>query len=95
VILNNTPNLINEYLKPNEKIITFCYLTVSFANAQDRVITTAVPFLLSRLTPEPQKMADIGVATRQMLATMEPAKYGNTNKAFSMFILLYLTNLVK
>jgi hypothetical protein len=59
--------LINEYLNQNEKINTFtsCFNRV-FANAQDRVITTAVPLLVSA-DARAAGMADIGVATRQML----------------------------
>jgi hypothetical protein len=68
--------LINEYLNQNEKINTFTSCFLFFANAQDRVITTAVPFLVSA-DARAAGMADIGVATSADAFSQQwnPAKY--------------------
>jgi hypothetical protein len=58
---------------------------VSFANAQDRVITTAVPFLVSA-DARAAGMADIGVATSadafRNNGTRQNTPLQQTNKAF-------------
>jgi hypothetical protein len=86
--------LINEYLNQNEKINTFtsCFLTVSFANAQDRVITT-VPFIVSA---DGAAGMEHRSPLRQMLfATMEPGKYAfaTDKQGVSISYTPYLTNL--
>jgi hypothetical protein len=70
---------------------------VSFANAQDRVITTAVPFLLVSADARAAGMADIGVATSADAFSQQwnPAKYAfaTDKQGVSISYTPYLTNL--
>lgn len=81
------------------KIIFFtsCILAFSTANAQDRVITTAVPFLLVSADARAAGMADMGVATSADAFSQQwnPAKYAfSTDKqGFSISYTPYLTDL--
>jgi hypothetical protein len=78
-------------------LFTSCLLTVSFANAQDRVITTAVPFLLVSADARAAGMADIGVATSADAFSQQwnPAKYAfaTDKQGVSISYTPYLTNL--
>ena len=78
-------------------LFTSCILAVSFANAQDRVITTAVPFLLVSADARAAGMADIGVATSADAFSQQwnPAKYAFAvdKQGFSMSYTPYLTDL--
>jgi hypothetical protein len=78
-------------------LFTSCFLTVSFANAQDRVITTAVPFLLVSADARAAGMADIGVATSADAFSQQwnPAKYAfaTDKQGVSISYTPYLTNL--
>ncbi len=62
-----------------KKIIlyTICLLSVFISKAQDRVITTAVPFLLVSADARAAGMSDIGVATSSDVFSQQwnPAKY--------------------
>jgi hypothetical protein len=87
--------LINE--NQNEKINTFTSLSNRvFANAQDRVITTAVPFLLVSADARAAGMADIESPLRQMLFRNNgTGKIRLCNRQTRRFYKLYpyLTNL--
>lgn len=78
-------------------LFTCCILAVSFASAQDRVITTAVPFLLVSADARAAGMADIGVATSADAFSQQwnPAKYAFAidKQGFSMSYTPYLTDL--
>ncbi|MEZ7507066.1 type IX secretion system outer membrane channel protein PorV [Flavobacterium sp. Arc2] len=82
-----------------KKLILFtnCLLAFSFANAQDRVITTAVPFLLVSADARAAGMADIGVATSADAFSQQwnPAKYAFAidKQGFSISYTPYLTDL--
>jgi hypothetical protein len=83
----------------NEKTNTFtsCLLGISFVNAQDRVITTAVPFLLVSADARAAGMVDIGVATSADAFSQQwnPAKYAfaTDKQGFSISYTPYLTDL--
>jgi hypothetical protein len=85
--------------KKMKKLILFtsCLLAFSFANAQDRVITTAVPFLLVSADARAAGMADIGVATSADAFSQQwnPAKYAFAidKQGFSISYTPYLTDL--
>lgn len=70
----------------------------SFAKAQDRVITTGVPFLLVAADARAAGMADIGVASSADAYSQQwnPAKYAFSTDAqgFSISYTPYLTDLV-
>jgi hypothetical protein len=74
-----------------------CLLGLSFANAQDRVITTAVPFLLVSADARAAGMADIGVATSTDVFSQQwnPAKYAFAvdKQGFSVSYTPYLIDL--
>ncbi|SEA85075.1 Long-chain fatty acid transport protein [Flavobacterium gillisiae] len=78
-------------------LFTSCLLAISFANAQDRVITTAVPFLLVSADARAAGMADIGVATSADAFSQQwnPAKYAfaTDKQGFSISYTPYLTDL--
>ncbi|CAM2935302.1 Long-chain fatty acid transport protein [Flavobacterium frigoris] len=86
----------NEKMK---KLILFtsCILVFSYANAQDRVITTAVPFLLVSADARAAGMADIGVATSADAFSQQwnPAKYAfaTDKQGVSVSFTPYLTDL--
>jgi hypothetical protein len=88
--------LINEYLNQNEKINTFTSCFRVFANAQDRVITTAVPFFVVSADARAAGMADIGVATSADAFSQQwnPAKYAfaTDKQGVSISYTPYLTN---
>lgn len=85
--------------KKMKKIILFtsCILVFSYANAQDRVITTAVPFLLVSADARAAGMADIGVATSADAFSQQwnPAKYAfaTDKQGVSVSFTPYLTDL--
>ncbi|PKH67777.1 hypothetical protein CXF59_06445 [Flavobacterium sp. ALD4] len=78
-------------------LFTSCLLGISFANAQDRVITTAVPFLLVSADARAAGMADIGVATSADAFSQQwnPAKYAfaTDKQGVSISYTPYLTDL--
>ena len=78
-------------------LITTSLLTFSFAKAQDRVITTAVPFLLVSADARAAGMADVGVATSADAFSQQwnPAKYAFAidKQGFSISYTPYLTDL--
>ncbi len=82
-----------------KKIIlyTICLLTIQISKAQDRVITTAVPFLLVSADARAAGMADIGVATSSDAFSQQwnPAKYAFSvdKQGFSISYTPYLTGL--
>jgi hypothetical protein len=89
---------MNFYTKMRKLILfTSCLLAVSFANAQDRVITTAVPFLLVSADARAAGMADIGVATSTDAFSQQwnPAKYAfaTDKQGVSISYTPYLTDL--
>jgi hypothetical protein len=78
-------------------LFTSCFLLFSFANAQERVITTAVPFLLVSADARAAGMGDMGVATSADAFSQQwnPAKYAFATdaKGFSISYTPYLTDL--
>ncbi|WP_016990613.1 type IX secretion system outer membrane channel protein PorV [Flavobacterium sp. ACAM 123] len=78
-------------------LFTSSLLAVSFAHAQDRVITTAVPFLLVSADARAAGMADIGVATSADAFSQQwnPAKYAfaTDKQGVSISYTPYLTDL--
>jgi hypothetical protein len=82
-----------------KKIFSFfvCLFIVSFVNAQDRVITTGVPFLLVSADARAAGMADQGVATSADAFSQQwnPAKYAFAidKQGFSVSYTPYLTDL--
>jgi hypothetical protein len=78
-------------------IFTTCLFGFYFATAQDRVITTAVPFLLVSADARAAGMADIGVATSTDVFSQQwnPAKYAFAidKQGFSISYTPYLTDL--
>jgi Type IX secretion system protein PorV len=78
--------------------IFICLFIISFANAQDRVITTGVPFLLVSADARAAGMADIGVASSADAFSQQwnPAKYAFAidKQGFSVSYTPYLTDLV-
>jgi hypothetical protein len=85
--------------KKMKKLILFtsCLLVFSNTNAQDRVITTAVPFLLVSADARAAGMADIGVATSADAFSQQwnPAKYAfaTDKQGVSVSFTPYLTDL--
>ena len=79
-------------------IVLLCLLAVSFAKAQERVITTGVPFLMVAADARAAGMADIGIATSTDAFSQQwnPAKYAfsTTKQGFSVSYTPYLTDLV-
>jgi hypothetical protein len=73
-------------------------LTCSFANAQERVITTGVPFLMISADARSAGMAEIGVATSADAFSQQwnPAKFAfaEFQQGFSVSYTPYLTDLV-
>lgn len=78
--------------------VFICLFIVSLATAQDRVITTGVPFLLVSADARAAGMADIGVAssTDAFSQQWNPAKYAFAidKQGFSISYTPYLTDLV-
>jgi hypothetical protein len=78
-------------------LFTSCLLGLSLANAQDRVITTAVPFLLVSADARAAGMGDMGVATSTDVFSQQwnPAKYAFAidQQGFSISYTPYLTDL--
>ncbi|MFV5703764.1 type IX secretion system outer membrane channel protein PorV [Flavobacterium sp. XS2P12] len=78
--------------------VFICLFIVSLAKAQDRVITTGVPFLLVSADARAAGMADIGVAssTDAFSQQWNPAKYAFAidKQGFSISYTPYLTDLV-
>lgn len=78
-------------------LFTAFLLGFSFANAQDRVITTAVPFLLVSADARAAGMADVGVATSTDAFSQQwnPAKYAFAidKQGFSISYTPYLLDL--
>jgi hypothetical protein len=78
-------------------LFTSCLLAFSFANAQNRVITTAVPFLLVSADARAAGMGDMGVATSADAFSQQwnPAKYAFATDAQGVSISYtpYLTDL--
>jgi hypothetical protein len=78
-------------------IFTTCLFGFYFATAQDRVITTAVPFLWVSADARAAGMADIGVATSTDVFSQQwnPAKYAFAidKQGFSISYTPYLTDL--
>ena len=72
-------------------------LIAQFSNAQDRVITTGVPFLLIAADARSAGMADMGVATSADAYSQQynPSKYAfsKQKQGFSMSYTPYLTNI--
>lgn len=83
-----------------KKILLFltCFLYISLAIAQDRVISPGVPFLLVAADARAAGMADMGVATSADAFSQQwnPAKYAFATDAqgFSVSYTPYLTDLV-
>jgi hypothetical protein len=79
-------------------IVLLCLLAVSFAKAQERVITTGVPFLMVAADARAAGMADIGIATSTDAFSQQwnPAKFAfsTTKQGFSVSYTPYLTDLV-
>lgn len=75
-----------------------CLFVISFANSQENVITTAVPFLLVAADARAAGMADQGVATSADTFSQQwnPAKYAFAidKQGFSVSYTPYLTDLV-
>jgi hypothetical protein len=79
-------------------IVLLCFLVISFAKAQERVITTGVPFLMVAADARAAGMADIGIATSTDAFSQQwnPAKFAfsTTKQGFSVSYTPYLTDLV-
>ncbi|WP_291104933.1 MULTISPECIES: type IX secretion system outer membrane channel protein PorV [unclassified Flavobacterium] len=79
-------------------LLFVCLFIVSFVDAQDRVITTGVPFLLVSADARAAGMADQGVATSADAFSQQwnPAKYAFSidKQGFSVSYTPYLTDLV-
>ena len=79
-------------------VILICFLTVQFAKAQDRVITTGVPFLMVAADARSAGMGDQGVATAPDAFSQQynPAKYAFAldKLGASVSYTPYLTDLV-
>jgi hypothetical protein len=75
-----------------------CFFIVFYVKAQERVITTAVPFLMVTGDARSAGMADIGVATSSDVFSqyLNPAKYpfAEYEEGFSVSYTPYLTNVV-
>lgn len=78
--------------------VFICLFIVSLAKAQDRVITTGVPFLLVSADARAAGMADVGVASSADAFSQQwnPAKYAFAidKQGFSVSYTPYLTDLV-
>ena len=78
--------------------IIVCLFTISFAKAQDRVISPGVPFLLVAADARAAGMGDMGVATSNDAFSQQwnPAKYAfsTDSQGFSVSYTPYLTDLV-
>ncbi|MFV8326618.1 type IX secretion system outer membrane channel protein PorV [Flavobacterium sp. ZS1P14] len=78
--------------------VFICLFIISLAKAQDRVITTGVPFLLVSADARAAGMADIGVASSSDAFSQQwnPAKYAFAldKQGFSVSYTPYLTDLV-
>lgn len=79
-------------------VLLICLLTIQFTKAQDRVITTGVPFLLVAADARSAGMGDNGVATTPDTFSQQwnPAKYAFSvdKQGFSLSYTPYLTQLV-
>lgn len=79
-------------------LLLSCFLIISFAKAQDRPITTGVPFLLVAADARAAGLADQGVATSADAFSQQwnPAKYAFSvdKQGFSVSYTPYLTDLV-
>lgn len=79
-------------------LLLSCFLIISFAKAQDRPITTGVPFLLVAADARAAGLADQGVATSADVFSQQwnPAKYAFSvdKQGFSVSYTPYLTDLV-
>jgi hypothetical protein len=79
-------------------LLSICLVFVSFANAQQRVITTGVPFLMVASDARSAGLADQGVATSSDAFSQQwnPAKYAFAldKQGFSVSYTPYLTDLV-
>ena len=79
-------------------LLLLCLLAMSFAQAQVRVITTGVPFLMVAADARAAGMADIGIATSVDAFSQQwnPAKYAfsESEQGFSVSYTPYLTDLV-
>jgi hypothetical protein len=89
---------MNFYTQMKKIILSIsCFLGLSYAQAQDRVITTGVPFLMVSADARAAGMADLGVATSADAFSQQwnPAKYAfSTDKqGFSVSYTPYLTDL--
>jgi len=58
-------------------VLLICFLSIQFSKAQDRVITTGVPFLLVAADARSAGMGDNGVATTPDTFSQQwnPSKY--------------------
>ncbi len=78
-------------------LVLICLLTIQSINAQERVITTAVPFLMVAADARAAGMADNGVATSADVFSQQwnPAKYAFAldKQGFSASYTPYLTGL--
>ncbi len=92
--------MFNQHLIRMKKItlLFICLFTISIAKAQDRVITTAVPFLLVAADARSAGTGDSGVATSTDAFSQQwnPAKYAFAvdKQGFSISYTPYLTDLV-
>lgn len=79
-------------------LLLSCFLIISFAKAQERPITTGVPFLLVAADARAAGLADQGVATSADVFSQQwnPAKYAFSvdKQGFSVSYTPYLTDLV-
>ncbi|MEN9980763.1 MAG: hypothetical protein RL542_550 [Bacteroidota bacterium] len=79
-------------------LLLLCSFSLYLANAQERVITTGVPFLMVSADARASGMADIGIATSTDAFSQQwnPAKYAFSNhkQGFSISYTPYLTDLV-
>lgn len=79
-------------------ILLICFLAIQYSKAQERVITTGVPFLLVAADARSAGLADQGVATSPDAFSQQwnPSKYAFINKkqGFSTSYTPYLTGLV-
>jgi hypothetical protein len=79
-------------------VLLICLLTIQLSKAQDRVITTGVPFLLVAADARSAGMGDNGVATTPDTFSQQwnPSKYAfsTDRQGFSLSYTPYLTQLV-
>jgi hypothetical protein len=79
-------------------LLFICFFVLFLANAQDRVITTGVPFLLVSADARAAGMADVGVSSSADAFSQQwnPAKYAFAidKQGFSVSYTPYLTDLV-